>query len=346
MTIDKPKYFIIGHITEDIITVEGDADDPQQNLGGSVSYGATTADELGYEAHIITKCDPNHPYLQELERRGIIVHNLPARDAAKSGSITSFINTYNKNGHRTQTVDCIQEAITIEDLEEINNIISEGSIIHIAPVINEVDPQLFPSLAKVGFLAITPQGYFRERLTGGTVLKKNWKNITALAHTNLVILSTQDLMFSGLFSRSTLTQLTGNASIFILTKQEKGSIIYRRGKEVSIIKAFKLKAEEEKNFTGAGDTFAAAFIIHYQQFKDLHQAGVFASFYAALKIFGLENEKRGISTIPRLNTVKQFINQYPDRISSFLKQNRSSCDADSVFSLSEVFNYFFHFHES
>lgn len=286
MTVDKPKYFIIGHITEDIITVKGDAGDPKQNLGGSVSYGAITAHELGWQAHIITKCNPEHPHIQKLEEMGIIVHCLPIKDKRRENLITSFTNIYDEKGGRTQTVENIQEKIFLEDLGKIQQIISPDrkSIIHIAPVIGEIDPDLIFPLSKMGFLLVTPQGYFRERQRNGSIRKKAWDKISLLTQADLCILSMEDITIDGKKDHQIIRQLRQSAPIFILTKQRDGSVIYEKGKTPVEITAFHLEKREELDFTGCGDVYAAAFAIYYLKSNNLKKAGNFASFHAAKKI--------------------------------------------------------------
>jgi sugar/nucleoside kinase (ribokinase family) len=84
------KFVAVGHIVND--------SDPRDHLGGGVSYSAIAAQRLGHEAHIITKCPPDHPYIAGLEHMGVRVHLLPT----KLDTITSFKNIYDQGGQRTQ----------------------------------------------------------------------------------------------------------------------------------------------------------------------------------------------------------------------------------------------------
>lgn len=321
----KQKYFTIGHITDDVITVEGKNTDRQHYLGGSAAYAAKVARELGFEAHIITKCNPDHPYIIYLRKMGIAADCLPVRDSSKSGLITSFVNAYDKNGNRTQTINHIQEEITVEDLESIRDIIIPNSIIQIAPVIDEVDPQLFTPLKDLGFLVVTPQGFFRERETG-TVIRRAWDNIGCLSAAQIVILSTEDLTFADGYHDSLAKKMKDIPPVFILTKQKEGSTIFQNGNQTHEIHAFRLNPDEEKDFTGAGDTYAAAFFIHYKQHNNLQDAGVFASFYAAAKIAGLEGSSKGIDTVPSLESgsFQDFMKDRSIRVENFLLDNNAS----------------------
>jgi sugar/nucleoside kinase (ribokinase family) len=74
------RFVAIGHVVNDSA--------PEDHLGGGVAYSAVAARRLGYEAHVITKCPPDHRYVADLKQMGVDVHPLPTR----RDTITSFDN--------------------------------------------------------------------------------------------------------------------------------------------------------------------------------------------------------------------------------------------------------------
>src|SRR5215210_771280 len=86
--MSKQKFITIGHIVNDT--------EPSDHMGGPVSYMSVSAAKLGYEAHIITKCPTNHPYISELKKYGVTVHVLPTQ----LETIETNVNFYDKDGHK------------------------------------------------------------------------------------------------------------------------------------------------------------------------------------------------------------------------------------------------------
>src|SRR5579871_4112428 len=146
----KRKFVTIGHIVNDT--------EPTDHLGGGVSYSAIAAARLGYEAHIITKCPANHPYIKQLESMGVRVHVLPS----SLQNITTFQNVYDAKGRRTQRLLAQQETIGISDFASFPKGILHDATILVAVVVSEVETALYPLLAAEGILSIAPQGYFRK----------------------------------------------------------------------------------------------------------------------------------------------------------------------------------------
>src|SRR5260221_12786119 len=97
-------FYAIGHITNDL--------HPHPHVGGGVTYAAVVAKRLGLSTHIITKCPPDSPYIQELENLGITIHRLPVREKKFENLYTSFDNRYDEMGNRTQLCPDKQEDIT------------------------------------------------------------------------------------------------------------------------------------------------------------------------------------------------------------------------------------------
>ena len=285
------KFVSIGHITDDIY--------PKAHLGGGVSYSAVTAAKLGLEAHIITKCPQNHPYIKKLNGLGVTVHVLPS----SLNIITTFSNKYNLQGKRNQIVTEIQESISLKDKEYIPWKILEDSIIVVAPVTSsDVDVSLFPVFAKYGSLNIIPQGYFRKVSEDGSVVQAKWKIFEKnVSNIKTAVLSEGDI--------SLQLEIINKLTLLVLTQGAKGATVYKKGQELCKTKAFPLLKKELVDFEGAGDVFAATFIIEMMKNPgDIKAASVTASLFAAVKIAGIGGT--GVDSIPSREQVAGFLKKH------------------------------------
>jgi sugar/nucleoside kinase (ribokinase family) len=305
----KKNFVTIGHIVNDT--------EPADHVGGGVSYTALTAHNLGYESHIITKCPQDSPYISYLQSEGISVHLLPT----SSQAITSFQNIYEEKSRRKQRVLSRQEDITSEDFSAFPEEILRDAIILVAPVIGEVDKKLFPLLSSYGSLALAPQGYFRQTDNDNNVFQSRWKNFEeAIASVQIVILSEDDITINGKFDATLLSQFRQLVPVTVVTIGDKGSMVYTKDQSISV-SAFRLFQNELHDVTGAGDTYAAAFLTSLQSEQDYKTAATTASLYAALKIIGFG--KVGVAAIPRSEEWESFIAHNKNRIAEFLKQNNA-----------------------
>jgi sugar/nucleoside kinase (ribokinase family) len=305
------KFVAVGHIVNDTA--------PHDHLGGGVSYSAIAAQRLGHEAHIITKCPPDHPYIADLRHMGVRVHPLPT----KLDTITSFENIDDQDERRTQRVCEVQEPITCADLPFFPQDLLKDATVLVAPVIHEVDTELFPALARSKMLAVAPQGYFRARNSDGKVTQKRWAGFQGfLRHAHVTIFSDKDIAIgSDTVDDELLKAIVDECSLVALTRGAKGASIYREGTAFEF-GALSLHRDETNDLTGAGDTFAAALVTELARGTELRAAAVSAAFFAALKIRGA-GRGSGIDAIPTLEEVTQFAEANPRRVQCFLKQEHA-----------------------
>lgn len=307
------SFYAIGHLVEDL--------QPRPHIAGAVSYSAMVAKRLGYSAHIVTKCSPNHLYINKLSNTGLHIHLLPIRSAKSNEEIISFKNDFDESGRRKQVVAGQQEPISLEDLKNFPKI-PRDAIVLVAPVINEVEASLLPMFSNNFNLAVTPQGYFRKVLPNGAVKQTPWKYLDVLKHSEAVILSDEDIDFDqkGGINKYYLKKLTNKSKSLILTRGSLGSIVYEnRGKGTYNIKPFQLESREEINLSGSGDVYAASYLICVQQGASMKDAAVFASFYTALKIADIEQGQYGLATVPTIDKINGFVRENKERVESFFK---------------------------
>ena len=127
------EFIAIGNITNDL------PDNPsgEPRVGGGVTYAAIAAHRLGMESKIITKAPANHPYLGQISLLGVDITRLETFSEDKVDHITTFRNTYDTEGNRTQHVSEAQEMIGKNDLPNFPKV-GKDPIFFVSPVLDDV----------------------------------------------------------------------------------------------------------------------------------------------------------------------------------------------------------------
>lgn len=314
------KILAIGHPTLDL-------GKPNQ-WGGGVTYSSLAVVRLAHtKVKILARISSDHRYAAEMKKLGIEVACLPVATAEKKG-ITTFENIYDGRGSRHQIVHRVQTPIRKQDLSSFP-VIDKNTIVLIATVISEVDPALFPFLKdKAGLLVAAPQGYFRQVGQDGRVSQKKWEDIEALQFADATVLSEEDLTDETRFQNAWLEEIREYSPVTVLTRGEKGSIVYFGGKGEGIgIPAFKLKPPEIRSLTGAGDIFAGLFAVNFKadkrsegpvKFKKhLKKIAAFSSLAAAATIAAAGGVEGGIYSIPTKKQLDQFLSGRKKRLHAY-----------------------------
>ena len=267
----SPEFISIGHVTYDIYPGE-------RLIGGSAVYSSLTACKLGLSTGIITSrgldfsCDG---LLKGINIAGSL-----------SPHTTTFHNSYYQ-GKRNQTINEIANRIKKAQVPSGWN---KAKIVHICPVADEVDQEIF-NIFKDSLVGLTPQGLMRRWDEKGQVYPKKWIPISKVSSlVDVLIFSEEDIEA---FPEA-LEEYKSLINIVILTRGAEGSILYWRGKEF-IFSAFKT---EEKDPTGAGDVFTAAFLVKYYQTDDPIESSRFANCVASFAVE--EKGTAGISDFDRI----------------------------------------------
>ncbi|MCA9930645.1 MAG: hypothetical protein KC419_19305 [Anaerolineales bacterium] len=252
-------YFVVGHISHDL-TPDG------YNVGGTVSYAGYTAHTLGVKTGILTSTAVSETALYPFPN-SIHIHAIPAK------ATTTFKNIYTTQG-RQQTIHAVAHPISTSDYPPDW---FEPAIVHLGPVANEVDSEFvrrFPN----SIIGLTPQGWMRRWDENGRVYAQAWEaaaEILPLA--TAVIISTEDLLDDQM-----LEQFRSWANLLVLTHGAEGCTIFHKEGGVCHIPAPTVIEVEP---TGAGDIFAAAFLVRYHQTHgDYCEAGHFANQVASQSV--------------------------------------------------------------
>ena len=250
-------YLCIGHITRDILE-EGDL------LGGTAAYSGHVARTLGCKTAVLTSCAPAFSGLQKMT--GLSVNNVPASETS------TFENVYHNN-ERVQTLHA--RALTLQ-AKHLPAGWETSLIVHFGPVCNEIDSDMIERFPN-SLIGMTPQGWMRRWDERGHVFTAEWALAEqTLPAADVVILSAEDI-----HDRQMLQEMIALSKLLIMTENVAGCKLFMNG-EVTQVPAPSVPLVEP---TGAGDIFAAAFLVEYMRNgREPFQAAHFANFIAAHSI--------------------------------------------------------------
>jgi 1D-myo-inositol 3-kinase len=255
-----PRLLAVGHVTWDRVP-EG------QRLGGSVSYAAVCAQRLGWHAAVLTTASPD--FVSERDLPGIEVFQ---RSAAHT---TRFENSYDEDGGREQWLLARSDDVTLDPLPDEWR---DPEVLLLAPVIGETRGDVARSFdaACVGAIA---QGWLRDVLPDGRVVPGAWADAhRELAGVRALFVSERDLPDAEHWARAQLTHVP----LIALTRGWRGLTLLTRDvcHEVPSLPC------QEIDPTGAGDVFAAAFLVRYHETGDSLEAAAFATCAASCVVEG------------------------------------------------------------
>lgn len=262
-----PEFLVIGVVTKDVVP-------GGYTFGGTATYAAITARNLGYRTAVLTSAAPTLDF-------GAILPGVDVR-CVPSPVTTTFANQY-VDGRRRQYLYAVADPIIPAHVPAAWRAVP---VVHLGPLVREIGPEMaaqFPG-ALVG---VTPQGWLRawdeeDRLVRG----RPWVEAPAvLAHAHALVFSEEDV--GG--DPDTIMAWARLARIMIVTQGARGADVYVCG-EPRHVPAFPAR---EVDPTGAGDVFAAAFLLRLRELHDPYAAARFAHCVASFCVEGL-----GTSTIP------------------------------------------------
>jgi sugar/nucleoside kinase (ribokinase family) len=259
-------YLVIGHVCKDL-TPDGFA------IGGTATYSSLTARNLGVRVGVITSATPEFSLQETLS--GIEVLRLP------SAKTTVFENVY-LDGTRRQMIRAVAERILPAAIPPRW---WQTKIVHLGPVAQEVSPDLVNGWGDA-LVALTPQGWMRRWDRGGHVSPSPWEGAEQLLRASgVLVLSEEDV--GGDWDR--IEVLAQWAKIMVVTSGWQGSTVFHQGRR----RHFPARSVAEVDPTGAGDIFAASYLIRLEETGDPWESARFANCVASFSV-----EKSGIAGIP------------------------------------------------
>ena len=263
---EPPDFVAVGHLTVDELATG-------LRPGGSVLYAGLLAHRQGLRVGLVTSYGPDFPL--EVLPSEIEVVGVPAP------ATTRFALHYTPAG-RALVLRARATALAPLDLPPH---FAEAGLAYLAPVADEVSPDFaaaFPNAA----VGVGAQGWCRLWDRDGRVSMRPWPDPwPVLRQAQALFLSEDDV--AGWEAQA--LPLYQHVPVGALTLAARGALLYVNGERHPVAPAPAVEVEP----TGAGDVFAAAFLIRYNATGDPHEAASFAAVAGALTV-----EADGIRGVP------------------------------------------------
>ena len=269
-----PDFLAIGHVTRDLLPDGG------STVGGTATYASLTARALGLSVGVLTSAPADLDVAGAL--RGIHLQIVPACQA------TTFENTY-VGSARLQHVHGVATALHPADLPSGWQ---AAPVVLLAPVARELSPD-WPAAFRSALIGVTPQGWMRQWDSSGLVSARPWQEASDILPAVDVLCFSEDDVGG---DQQLVREYAGAARIAVVTRGRLGATVFHGGASRDL-PAFRA---QEVDPTGAGDVFAAAFLVRLRESGDPYVAARFANCTASFAIEG-----PGTATIPNRRQVEE-----------------------------------------
>lgn len=271
-SLEPVDYLVIGHVAHDLAP-EG------PRLGGTAAYSALTAQALGLRVGVVTAAGP--------ETSLAALNDIPVV-SLESPESTTFENIYNEHGR----IQYVRAQATRIDFQRVPETWRGASIIHLGPIVNEMDAILpenfFPAL-----LGLSPQGWMRQWAPDARVFTAKWENAdAALQRAGAVVISRDDVNGDD----ELIEHMAHQTRVLAVTEAAAGAVLYWNGDR----RRFRAPRTPEVDATGAGDVFAAAFFVRLLATRDPWEATRFATLVASRSI-----TRVGLNGIPTPREIEE-----------------------------------------
>lgn len=255
--MSAPDFVAIGHVTLDRF---GDSVRP----GGGALYAAVTAERLGMSVGILTSHGEDFPL--DLIPPRIEVVSVPA-------PATTHFEHRKTGGGREMSVTSVARSLGAVDVPQDW---AAAPIVMLAPVVDEVDPLCATAFTDAA-IGASAQGWLRQLGAGGIVKPKMWESAReTLARLQALFLSVEDVQGQ----EAAVTEWFQHVPVGALTAASTGALLFVNGYRYEVAP----HPTREVDATGAGDVFAAVFLVSYQLDGDPWDAAARASYAAALSV--------------------------------------------------------------
>ena len=259
-----PDFLAIGHVAKDL-TQDGYV------LGGAVTFAALTAKALGLSPAVVTSCGPDidpHAALPDIPMRVV-----------ESDETTTFVNVYER-GRRRQSIRGVGGKLSASDVPQDWR---RAPLVLLGPLAQELEDSVAAAF-RSQTVGASIQGWLRSWDTTGKVSPSRWSGAEVLPGVAVAIFSDDD--------SPEKDQIAGWAElcpVVIHTHGGQGYSVHVEGRWHHLPEF----PVNEVDPTGAGDVFAAAYLIRFQESGDALDAARFASAAASFCV-----EAEGVLAIP------------------------------------------------
>jgi sugar/nucleoside kinase (ribokinase family) len=279
--VSAPDFVAIGHVTLDRF---GDEVRP----GGAALYSAVTAHRLGLSAGILTSHAADYPLEAIPSRIEVVTLEAPATTVFEYDAVS---------GDRQQKLVSTARPLAVRDLPDDWR---EAPLALLAPVAQEVDLRLSAAFED-GSVGAAAQGWLRALDDERRIVTQPWGGAREVLNRVLALfVSAEDLRGH----ESQLTEWVQRVPVAVVTAGAAGALLYVNGERYEV----RPRRTREVDPTGAGDVFAAAFLVHYQRHPDPWDAAEAATCAASLSVEG-----EGWSTVPDAAQLEEALALYRAR---------------------------------
>lgn len=273
-----PDFVAIGHVTQDLLPDGG------YTIGGTATYASLTAHRLGLKVGVLTSVPARLDLSEALH--GMAIH------AVASELATTFENTY-QGEKRRQFVHGLASPLHPVHLPAQWK---KAPIVLLCPLVGELGLDWL-GVFRSSLVGVTPQGWMRQWDEQGLVRQKAWSEAEQiLPDIDVLVFSEEDVAGDA----SIIRQYTRLARIAVVTRGRRGATVFCNENP----RDFPAFAAREVDPTGAGDVFAAAFLVRLRETGDPYLAAPFANCAASFAIEG-----PGTTTIPTRKQVEERLRQ-------------------------------------
>lgn len=281
-------FLVIGHVVKDI--VPGGPGRAGWRLGGTAAYASLQAVALGRRVALLTSASAEIDLESSLP--GVEALSIPAQRP------TEIENIYTGSG-RVQYIHARAPTLSPDALPQQWQ---DCPIVLLGPVVGEVGDRLAARFPR-SLIGVSAQGWLREvgpdrRVR--PVSPRRWHCADLLRGARALFVSDEDIAPEA--APAALKEWSALVPIVAFTRGEKGADIHYQGRWRHI-EAFPAQAVDP---TGAGDVFAAAFLIRLQETDDAGEAARFASAAASFIVAA-----EGTSGIASRQEIEKRLGEHP-----------------------------------
>ncbi|MGH7313056.1 MAG: PfkB family carbohydrate kinase [Candidatus Rokuibacteriota bacterium] len=255
--MSAPDFVAIGHVTLDRF---GDLTRP----GGAALFAAVTAHRLGLSAAILTSHAVDFPLEAIPPQIEVVSLEAPA---------TTVFEHSRDGGRRALRLVSAAGPLTAGDVPEDWR---DAGLVMLAPVAGEVDPGLVEPFQDAT-IAAEGQGWLRAVGPDGAIGPRPWTPPPGLLERlQALFLSSEDVRGQ----EPAMLEWLQRLPLAVLTAGGAGALLYVNGER------FEVRAHPARvvDVTGAGDVFAATFLLRYHFDGDPWEAAAAAACAASLSL--------------------------------------------------------------
>ena len=265
-------FLVVGTVTKDL-TPDG------YTVGGTAKYAAQTATHLGLRSAIVASAADDvfdDPLLAD-----IAFVNVP------SDVTTTFRNVYH-GSERTQYIDAVASSIEYRHVPEDWR---TTPLVLLGPLVDDVSGDLVIRLrdqaqreGAAQLIGASIQGWLRQWDNTGRVTQRYWEGTDVLSHLDVAFISEEDVGH-----RDLIELWADMVPILVVTMGPDGARLHY-DETWHHVPGYPVP---EIDPTGAGDVFAAAFLVKYGETQDTLFSTRFANCAASFVVEG-----EGLSSLP------------------------------------------------